>query len=117
MLPEPGRWCRLIPETIAALPDAPAVFEIANLVRTVVYIGQATSLREELTLLAQSQYRFPPSPGGYYFRFEVTAAQDEAVAARFAAYRVRHGDALPPSNVDAPAEPPMRLRVAHRRAA
>jgi hypothetical protein len=32
-------WRRLTPDTIAELPEAGAVFEVANLVRTVHYIG------------------------------------------------------------------------------
>ena len=47
---EPSRWRRLTPAAIAALPEAAAVFEVANLVRTVKFIGSAGgNLRARLT--------------------------------------------------------------------
>jgi len=90
------------------------VFEVATLVRTVQYIGSAGgNLRARLGTLAASKTKLPPSPGGYYVRYETTAGEDEALAARLAAYRAAHRGLPPMGNREAPST----LRVARRRAA
>ncbi len=99
MTPEPGRWCRLIPATIADLPNAAGVFEVANLVRNVLYIARAEgSLRDRLSTVMQTQEKLPPSAGGYYFRYEITADEDASLSSRLSAYRLCHSDMLPPAN-------------------
>ena len=42
MIPNTRSWRRLTAETIADLPETGAVFEVANLVRTVQFIGKAS---------------------------------------------------------------------------
>ena len=99
MTNEPGRWCRLIPAVIAGLPETPAVFEVASLVRNVLLIGQAAgSLRERLTSLIQTQDKLPPSSGGYYFRYELAPDESAALTERLAAYKAGHGGLVPPGN-------------------
>jgi hypothetical protein len=112
---EPGRWNRMIPEVIATLPESPGVFEVANLVRTVLFVGHAEgAMRRHLTvLLQQAQTRLPPAVGGYFFRYELTTDEEPRVAERLASYRATHGDSLPPGNCG-PIPP---LRLAHSRAA
>jgi len=114
MLHDPRAWRRLTPETIAQLPEVSAVFEVANLVRTVLYIGAANgNLRERIGAIAQEPAKLPASPGGYYVRWEAAAAEADALDASLAGYRRQHGDTLPAGNRDVPAQ----LRVASRRAA
>jgi len=90
------------------------VFEVANLVRTVQFIGKASgNLRTRVATYAQEDLKWRPVPGGYYFRYETAAREDEALDAHLAAYRNGHGGQLPAGNSEAlPA-----LRIAARRAA
>ena len=90
------------------------MFEVANLVRTVHYIGAAGgNLRARLATYAREQMKLVPAPGGYYVRWEQATSEDEALARRLASYRARHSGLLPVGNREtAPA-----LRVAPRHAA
>jgi hypothetical protein len=115
-----GRWVPLTPEAIAQLPELPAVFEIANLVRTVLYIGRAEgNLRSRLATLAVDLILFPQTPGGYYVRYACGVAEEETLHGWLERYRTRHGGRLPLGNGDQPIrhEAPKRLRVAAHQAA
>jgi|SRR6185295_2136903 len=111
-------WHRFTLEIIGELPESPAVFEIANLVRTVQYIGSADNLRDRLTTYWQE---LRPLPGGYYFRFHQSQkAGEEALATHLASYRSAHGGLLPNGNALASpgtTAPAPAVRVAARRAA
>ncbi len=110
---EPSRWRRLTPATIAALPEAAAIFEVANLVRTVKYIGSAGgNLRARLSAF-HTQAKLRPSPGGYFFRYEPATREDDVLGRRLAGYRTAHRGLLPVAN----AGTTHPLRVAPRRAA
>jgi hypothetical protein len=110
---EPGRWLRLNPDNIAGLPEDAGVFEIANLVRNVLYIGRGDgSLRRRLTEMGHLPAELPASAGGYYFRFTLTADEQAEMDRRVEAYRARHAGRPPLGNAsDRP------LRLAARRAA
>ena len=87
-----GRWIRLTPDAIAALPNTDGVFEVANLVRNVQYVGRACGrLRDTIADFGPMPRALPASVGGYFFRFELTTAETEA-------YRKRHEGAVPPGN-------------------
>ncbi len=105
---EPGRWLRLNPDNIAGLPEAAGVFEIANLVRNVMYIGRGDgSLRQRIANLGHIPANLPASIGGYYFRFQLAAAEEQALSERVADYCVRHSGRLPMGNREIAA--PVRL--------
>ena len=107
-------WRRLNPDIIADLPEDAGVFEVANLVRTVLLISAAEgNLRERLSALAREPKKLPASPGGYWFRYEATAREDETLASRLGAYRAAHDGALPAGNREARG----KLRLAERSAA
>jgi hypothetical protein len=107
-------WQRLTPDTITDLPEEGAVFEVANLVRNVQLIGRAEgNLRMRLGTLLREHTVLPATPGGYFFRYETAANEDEALLARLAAYRATHLGMVPIGNQDQP----RTLRVASRRAA
>jgi hypothetical protein len=94
-----GRWMRLTPDNIAALPNADGIFEVANLVRNVQYVGRACGrLRDTLEEFGHMPRTLPLSVGGYFFRVELTSAETEAFHRRIEAYRKRHDGALPPGN-------------------
>jgi hypothetical protein len=107
-------WRPLSPEVIADLPEEPAVFEVATLVRTVHYIGSADgNLRSRLAALIQDPAKLRPSSGGYYFRYERVAHEEEVLSRRLSSYSAGHRGRVPVGNCEgAPA-----LRVASRRAA
>jgi len=106
MFIKPDDWQPLTPEVIASLPESPAVFEVANLVRTVLFIDRAHGkLRERLTTLWQDPTKLPVRPGGHYFRYELTAREEESLQKRLATYRKRHRGALPTINHQAELRP------------
>ena len=97
-------WRRLSPDTIAELPESGAVFEVANLVRTVHYIGVARgNLRQRLATWSQEQAKLSPTPGGYFIRYVPAAAEDTALEDRLSTYRANHGGRLPTGNREQPA--------------
>jgi hypothetical protein len=115
MITNTRNWRRLTPETIADVPETGAVFEVANLVRTVQFIGAASgNLRARLAAYAQEDLKVRPIPGGYYFRYVPATAEDEALNEELSSYRSRHGGLLPIGNSEAVLP---RLRVASRHAA
>ena len=114
MIANTRNWRRLTPEMIADLPETGAVFEVANLVRTVQFIGTASgNLRTRLASFAAEDLKQRPIPGGYYVRYEAAAVEDEALNAHLTAYRDAHGGTLPLGNGGSVT----RLRLAARRAA
>ena len=81
------------------MPNADGVFEIANLVRSVQYVGRACGqLRDTLMDFGHMPRTLPSSVGGYFFRVELTTAETETLLRRIEAYRKRHEGALPPGN-------------------
>ena len=110
----PGRWLPLTPEIVADLPDHAGVFEVSNLVRTVLYIARAEGkLRSRLATLAHPNPTLPRLAGGYYFRYELGESEEELHARRLAEYCAGHGGVAPPAN----RETVRPLRVAPREAA
>lgn len=110
---DPGRWLRLNPDNIAGLPEDAGVFEIANLVRNVLYIGRGDgSLRRRLAEMGHLPPQLPASTGGYYFRFMLTAEEQQEMDRRVEAYRTRHAGRPPLGNAGG-----CPVRVAASRAA
>ena len=107
-------WRRLTPEAITELPETGAVFEVANLVRTVQFIGRASgNLRARMTAYMSEDVKLRPCPGGYFFRYEPTASEEETLDKRLASYLDSHSGMLPAGN----AGPQPALRLAARRVA
>ena len=114
MITDTRCWRRLTPEAIAELPEAGAVFEVANIVRSVQFIGRASgNLRARLTAYEREELKLRPCPGGYYFRYEPTASEEQTLDQRLASYLGSHGGMLPAGN----AGPQPTLRLTARRAA
>ncbi len=109
MAAEPGPWCKLNPSTIECVPETSGIFEIGNLVRTVLYIGRADgNLRRRLERLGAVPENVPASAGGYYVRWATTADEEAAMAERHDAHRHSHDGHLPPGNEGRP-RPAIRL--------
>jgi hypothetical protein len=113
MLPDTRSWRRVTVDTVAALPELSAVFEVANLVRTVLYIGAAEgNLRARIDTLLHAPGRLPQAAGGYWVRWEATDAEAELLEKRLAAFRASRGGILPPGNREQREQPATPLRVA-----
>jgi hypothetical protein len=107
-------WQRLTADSVAELPEGPAVFEVGNLVRTVIMIGTAGgNLRARLGAILHEPTRCSSSAGGYYFRYATSTDEAADLATRVAAYRAAHRGQLPPGHGDTPRV----LRVVPRSAA
>ncbi len=114
MITDTRCWRRLTPETITELPETGAVFEVANLVRTVQFIGRASgNLRARMAAYMSEDLKLRPCTGGYFFRYEPTASEEETLDRRLASYLDSHGGLLPTGN----AGPQPALRLAARRVA
>jgi hypothetical protein len=99
MAVDPGRWQKLNPATIECVPEEPGIFEIGNLVRTVLYIGRADgNLRRRLERLGAVPENVPASAGGYWVRWAAVADEETALAERHAQHRGAHEGHLPPGN-------------------
>jgi hypothetical protein len=95
----PDRWCRLSAESIGWVPEEAGVFEVANLVRSVLYVGRGYgNLRARLCELSGSTGLLPPMAGGFYFRFHLTPREDEAFERLVGTYRLRHDGRAPQLN-------------------
>jgi hypothetical protein len=111
----PERWVKLDRAAIDGLPDAPGVFEIGNLVRTILLIGRGNgSLRRRLREIGADPKDIPTCAGGLYLRYRL--AEDEAALATEceSAYRARHHGELP-SGPSKPLRPAIHL-IARRAA-
>jgi transposase InsO family protein len=91
MSAQPDRWCQLSAESIRWVPEAAGVFEVANLVRSVLYVGRGEGNLRARGLL-------PPIAGGVYFRFRLTPEEEEAYERLVGAYRMRHDGCDPRLN-------------------
>jgi hypothetical protein len=112
MAVQPGPWQKLNPSTIECVPAVPGIFEIGNLVRTVLFIGRADGdLRRRLAGLGAVPENVPASAGGYYVRWAITDDEEAALAERKALHRTEHDGHLPAGNEARP-RPAIRLVTA-----
>jgi hypothetical protein len=94
-------WKPLDVTEVGSLPESPGVFEIATLVRNVLFIGAAESLAATLASQLDSPSTLPARAGGLYFRHAPTDDAERIHAELLAEYRERHGGALPPAQSSA----------------
>ncbi len=106
MPPAFSTWKALDATAVTSLPDSPGVFEIANLVRTTLFIGAAPqSLATTLTSHLESPGVLHARAGRLYFRY---APADDAAHMQtelLAHYGERHGGTLPPAQSTPAFEP------------
>jgi hypothetical protein len=106
---EIGPWQKLNPATIEFVPESPGIFEIGNLVRTVLFIGRANgNLRHRFEALGAIPENVPASVGGYWVRWIQVDDEEAELAARQTAHRDQHAGQLPAGN-DARPRPVIRL--------
>lgn len=101
-------WKPMTPALIAEAPSCPGVYELATLVRTVVYIGAADdSLSQILTQHLRVPQTLHPHLGRLYFRFAPLDEPEGTRAVLLEEFRSSHGGALPVAQVHPPAAAPM----------
>ena len=99
-------WHPLTPAETTGAPESRGVFEIANLVRTLLFVGTApeslaASLRQYLETPGQRQ----PLAGRLYFRFLPTDEPEKLQNDLLVSYRECHSGALPPAQTSPPPPP------------
>lgn len=103
-------WHPLTPAETTEVPESRGVFEIANLVRTLLFVGAApeslaASLRHHLETGGQRQ----PLVGRLYFRILLTDEPEKLQNDLLLSYCECHGGALPPAQTSPlPAPHPAR---------
>jgi hypothetical protein len=97
----------MVPAVISDAPASPGVYQLATLVRTVVFIGAAPdSLNETLTLHLNAPATLHPHLGNLYFRVAPLEDPELAQTGLLEEYRTSHGGALPAAQMSQPALPP-----------
>jgi hypothetical protein len=105
-------WKPLVPAVVAQTPASPGLYQLATLVRTIVFIGAATeNLSETLALHLNAPATLHPHLGHLYFRVAPLEDPELAQVELLDEYRTRHGGALPATQMTQPAPPPA---VPHR---
>ncbi|OQY69119.1 MAG: hypothetical protein B6D46_01115 [Polyangiaceae bacterium UTPRO1] len=98
-------WKPLTPALIGEAPTCPGVYELATLVRTVVFIGAAGHLGEALA----AHLNAPPNAhlrgGQLYFRVAPLDEPEDAQAALIEEFRALHGGAFPAAQTIQPPAP------------
>ncbi len=104
-------WKPLTPAIVAEAPTCPGVYELATLVRTVVFIGAAgENLSEALAAHLGAPQTLHSHFGRLYFR---VAAMDEAADAQNALleeHRATHAGAFPAAQLIQPPPQPVMPR-------
>lgn len=99
-------WKSLDASVVTRIPDSPGVFEIANLVRTVLFIGAAPdSLATALAAHLEGPNVVHARAGHLYVRYAPTDDVEHMQAEMLARYGERHGGTLPPAQSTSPIAP------------
>jgi hypothetical protein len=101
-------WKPMTPATVAEAPTCPGLYELATLVRTVVFIGAAgENLSEALTGHLNAPATLHPHFGRLYFRVAPRDDPEETQRELIEAYRASHAGAFPAAQLTQPAAEPV----------
>ncbi len=104
-------WKPLTLALIAEAPTCPGVYELANLVRTVVFIGAAgESLSDALGAHLNAPATPHPHFGRLYFRVSPLEEPEDAQTALIEEFRASHSGAFPAAQLTQPAPLPTAPR-------
>ena len=98
-MPIAKSWSRLAPDTVEKVPAKTGVYELATLVRNVMFIGRTAGndlrscLHDEMT-----DPRTQDRQRSLYFRYEETPSEDQRHRELLDEYARDHSGKLPPLN-------------------
>jgi len=100
-------WKPMTPALIAEAPTCPGVYELASLVRTVVFIGAAAeSLSDALTQHMKTPASLHPHFGRLYFRVAPLDEPEGAQTTLIEEFRASHSGAFPAAQLIQPSPLP-----------
>lgn len=101
-------WKPMLPAVVADAPACPGVYQLATLVRTIVFIGTASeNLSATLTQHLNAPATLHPHLGHLYFRIAPLEDPEHVQAELLDEYRASHGGSLPATQMTQP--PPLPL--------
>jgi hypothetical protein len=106
-----SEWRPLDAAEITVLPESPGVFEIATLVRNVLFIGAAPeSLATTLASHLETPGMLHAGAGRLYFHYVATEEAERLQSELLAKYRERHAGTLPAAQTTttSPSQRPQR---------
>ena len=104
-------WKPMTPALVAEAPTCPGVYELATLVRTVVFIGAAgESLSETLTEHLNAPATLHPHFGRLYFRLVPMDEPEGTQNALIEEHRASHNGAFPAAQLIQPMPVPVLPR-------
>jgi hypothetical protein len=110
-------WKPMIPALISEAPTCPGVYELANLVRTVVFIGAAgENLSDALTQHMNTPATMHGHVGRLYFRFAPLEAPEGVQTELIEAFRASHSGAFPAAQMTQPPPLPELMPRRHLKA-
>lgn len=105
-------WKPMIPALVAEAPACPGVYELANLVRTVVFIGAAgENLSDALTQHMNAPATLHPHFGRLYFRVAPLDEPEGTQTVLIDEFRASHSGAFPAAQMT---QPPPLLELPRR---
>jgi len=104
-------WKPMVPAVVAETPPCPGVYQLATLVRTVVFIGAAPAdLSETLAQHLNAPATLHPHLGHLYFRIAPLEDPEPTQTALLNEYCKLHGGAPPAAQVTQPLPLPLAPR-------
>ena len=101
----------MLPAVVAEAPTSPGVYQLATLVRTIVFIGTASeNLSATLTQHLNAPATLHPHLGHLYFRIAPLEDPECAQAELLEEYRTLHGGAPPAAQMTQPLPLPLAPR-------
>lgn len=92
-MPIQGPWRKIIPEQVRNAPDYPGVYELADILQDLIYIGHTESLARTMEQLLDR--RDPAFATAHFFRFQTSADHAVQHQALIDEYVSRLGQAPP----------------------
>ena len=105
-------WKPMVPAAVTEAPPCPGIYQLATLVRTIVFIGAApVHLGESLAQHLHAPATLHPHLGHLYFRIAPLEDPEQTQSELLDEYRANHGGRLPAAQMTQP--PPLPAAPRH----